>query len=87
MINHLQVPLSSTTNLRAHLLGHGINCEATPSGRVSQAIKTATMQWYAALIVASGPEKEENEEEVEEEVKMEEAEAEEEEVEVKVEEV
>ncbi|KAJ5528327.1 hypothetical protein N7513_012486 [Penicillium frequentans] len=29
------VPLSSTTNLRAHLLGHGINCEVTPSGRVS----------------------------------------------------
>lgn len=70
MINHLQVPLSSTTNLRAHLLGHGINCEVTPSGRVSQAIKTATMQWYAALIVASGPENEENEEEEEEEVEV-----------------
>lgn len=74
MINHFQVPLSSTTNLRAHLLGHGINCEVTPSGRVSQAIKTATMQWYAALIVASGPENEEEEVKVEVEVKLEEEE-------------
>lgn len=59
--------MSSTSNLRAHLLRHGLQCQVTPAGRITQAKKTAAIQWYAAVIRASGAAGDADEDEDEEE--------------------
>ena len=46
--------MSSTPSLRHHLLGHGLQCQMTAPGRLSQGNKDAVIQWYAAIITASG---------------------------------